>query len=97
MAFEYRDGQGSLFTNTRKATPNHPDFTGKLKLNGKMHWVSGWMKEGSSGPWMSMEVNEMDDSQQESLPSQAKTANDFFQKVPTSSEQTSQADSECPF
>ena len=37
MAYEMKDGQFSLFKNTRKETEKHPDFTGSIMVDGKEH------------------------------------------------------------
>ena len=49
MAYEPKEGSGSLFKNTRKETDKHPDYTGSIMVNGKEHWLSGWIKEKKSG------------------------------------------------
>jgi uncharacterized protein (DUF736 family) len=49
MAYEIKDGQGSLFTNKRKETERHPDFNGSIKINGVEHWLSAWKKVAQSG------------------------------------------------
>ena len=54
MAYEHRDGQGSLFKNDRKETERHPDYTGKFMVGGKLHYLSAWLKEGSSGKFFSL-------------------------------------------
>lgn len=34
--------RGAIFRNTRKTTDKHPDMTGKINVDGKDYWVSGW-------------------------------------------------------
>lgn len=41
--------RGALFPNKRKTKANHPDYTGKIDINGTEHWVSGWLKTSKSG------------------------------------------------
>ena len=41
--FELTAGFGTIFKNTKKANPKHPDFTGKLRtLDGEMWDISAW-------------------------------------------------------
>lgn len=49
MAYEQKDGQGSLFKNRRKETEKHPDYNGSITINGVEHWLSAWIKEAKSG------------------------------------------------
>jgi hypothetical protein len=51
MAYELKELQGSLFKNSKKLTEQHPDYTGKLKVNGVELMLSAWVaktKDGSS-------------------------------------------------
>jgi hypothetical protein len=54
MAYELKDGQGSLFKNDRKEKDNHPGMTGSAMIGGVEYWVSSWKKDGSKGPWLSL-------------------------------------------
>lgn len=57
MAYELREGQGSLFRNERKETERHPDYTGSIKLpDGSEHWFSGWIKQGAKGKFFSVQI-----------------------------------------
>ena len=57
MAYEQKDGQGSLFRNKRKEKETHPDYNGSFKIGGVEYWLSGWMKEAKSGEqYMSLSV-----------------------------------------
>lgn len=40
--------RGTLFRNDRKETDRHPDYTGRININGTDHWLSAWIKE--AGP-----------------------------------------------
>ena len=54
MAYEKREGSGSLFKNDRKEQLNHPDYKGDILINGQEYWLSAWIKEGKSGKFMSI-------------------------------------------
>ena len=61
MAFELKDGQGSFFRNDKGENPNRPDYRGEFKMNGTMFKISGWIKDGPKGKWMSLAVEEKDE------------------------------------
>jgi hypothetical protein len=49
-----KDMSGSLRKNDRKQQPNHPDIKGSCSIDGREFWISGWKKEGDTGPWYSL-------------------------------------------
>jgi len=58
--------RGAIWGNKKKATENHPDFTGEINVNGVDFWLSGWKrKEGASpsSPAMSFSVRPKEDQQ----------------------------------
>lgn len=65
MAYELKDGQGSLFKNDRKERENHPDYTGTIKINGQEFYLSAWLKDGSKGKFFSMSAKPKDAPRQE--------------------------------
>jgi hypothetical protein len=56
MAFELKEGSGNLFKNDRKEKPEHSDYKGSIMVNGKEHWLSGWIKEGKTGKFFSIAI-----------------------------------------
>lgn len=46
--------RGVLFKNDRKETDNHPDYTGRIDIDGKEYFLSAWIKEGKKGKFMSL-------------------------------------------
>ncbi len=63
MAYEQRDGQGSLFKNKRKETEKHPDYNGSITINGVEHWLSAWLKTAQSGEkYMSLSLGKPKES-----------------------------------
>jgi len=60
MAYEMKEGSGSLFKNSRKTSDSHPDFTGSIMLDGKEHWFSAWVKESpKAGKFFSVSVGKV--------------------------------------
>lgn len=60
MAYELRDGQGSLFRNERKDRENSPDYTGTIKVNGQEFYMSAWLKEGNGKKFFSISLKPKD-------------------------------------
>lgn len=56
MAYEQKEGQGSLFRNDRKEKDTHPDWTGEIKINGKLFYLSAWDKTGPRGGFFSLAI-----------------------------------------
>ena len=56
------NNRGAIWTNEKKATEKHPDFTGSLNVEGKEYWVSAWRGDGSNpkSPKLSFSVNAKD-------------------------------------
>lgn len=54
MAFEQRDNSGTVFVNERKENDSHPDRTGSAMIDGVQYWVSGWVKTGAKGQFLSL-------------------------------------------
>jgi hypothetical protein len=64
MAFEHKDGSGSLFKNDRKAGDTHPDYQGTLSIGGVTYRINGWIKDGSRGKYLSLSARPKDEQQQ---------------------------------
>lgn len=41
--------RGALFRNDRKEQDSHPDLSGKIDVDGKEYWLSGWTKRNEDG------------------------------------------------
>jgi len=65
MAYERRDGDGSLFKNDRKETDKHPDYQGSILINGQDFWLSAWIKKGAKGTFMSLSAKPKQERAQE--------------------------------
>lgn len=78
MAYEMKDGQGSLFRNSKKEKDNHPDYTGKLMLGGVEYRLAAWLKEGNTGKWMSISATVKEDAPKNApQPSRSKAPSKF--------------------
>lgn len=49
MAYELRDNSGSAFKNQKKDKDTHPDYSGEVKIDGKVYWLSTWVKKDKNG------------------------------------------------
>jgi len=58
--------RGALFKNDKKQTDNHPDYKGKINVNGQDFWLSAWIKKkkDNSGSYMSLSVQPMQQQNQ---------------------------------
>ena len=56
---ETRNNSGAIFKNDNKKTDNHPDYKGKVNVNGKDMEVALWMKTSAKGvKFMSAQFSE---------------------------------------
>lgn len=59
MAYEKKDGFGAIFKNKQKAPDSkQPDYRGDIMLGGKLWSIAGWVKNGGSGPYLSLKGEE---------------------------------------
>lgn len=65
MAYEQRDNSGSVFVNDRKENDKQPDRTGTAMIDGVMYYVSGWIKDGAKGKFMSLAFKRKEEKPQE--------------------------------
>lgn len=76
MAYD-NEKSGVLFRNKQKEPGSkHPDYTGKLQIDGKEWRLAAWVKEGAQGKFFSLKVT--DPNERQAPPKQApKGENDF--------------------
>lgn len=48
------DNSGTISKNLEKKTDKHPDQRGQCTIDGKAYWISGWIKEGKDGKFLSL-------------------------------------------
>jgi len=59
MAYERKEGQGSIFGNQNKTTDAHPDFTGDALWRGEVIRIALWKKRDKNGKtWLSVKISE---------------------------------------
>jgi hypothetical protein len=59
-----KEAQGILFRNDKKSNAKHPDYRGSATLCGVEYWVSGWIKEGQRGKFMSLAFTDKADQRE---------------------------------
>lgn len=47
--FEMKDGDMAIFKNKDKKEPKHPDYKGKMMVNGEVLDIALWVKESKKG------------------------------------------------
>jgi len=61
---ETRENSGTLSRNQDKskpdANPSWPDYKGSAKIAGREFWLSGWIKDGQRGKFLSLAFKEKD-------------------------------------
>jgi hypothetical protein len=85
---QYDDtNRGALFKNDRKESDNHPDYKGKINIEGVDYWLSAWIKTDKNGAkYMSLSPQRKDQGQQQKPQQQQQRTggqrDDFDQDVP---------------
>ena len=52
MAWETKEGTGSLFKNGKREKDSHPNAKGEAKIGGVLYEVAAWTKKDKNGnPW----------------------------------------------
>jgi hypothetical protein len=83
MAYEEKEGSGSMFPNSYKEKDSQPDWKGKIMINGEIVKLSGWTREyGNEGKTrISLAVDTFEPKQRDGF-EQAKKVVDDNQDVP---------------
>lgn len=79
--FQMKEGSGQLFKNDKGGVESRPDYRGNFLLNGIEYQISGWMKDGKKGKFMSLSVQEQkraDASSKQEKPKAAPPPDDQF-------------------
>ena len=75
---ETKNNSGAIFKNDKKTSETHPDYKGKVNVNGKDMEIALWLKESKSGlkyfsttfqePYVKPEAAIVTDEQDDDLP-----------------------------
>jgi hypothetical protein len=78
MAESYDNtNSGTFFINDRKEKETHPDYNGKINVEGKEYYLKGWKKTAKSGlNFMSLAVNPVDGARSSSPKEATAAVND---------------------
>ena len=73
--------RGVLFRNDKRETDNHPEYTGKIDVNGTEYRLAAWVKESSKDgkKFFSLAVSEF---QKKAEPETAPETEDFDDDIP---------------
>jgi hypothetical protein len=78
MAYEHREGSGSLFRNHKKEEGSkQPDYRGDAMIGGEVMEISAWVKEGNGGKFFSLNIKPKQTQEREEKPAPAKVASKF--------------------
>lgn len=58
MNMENKLNTGVLFKNTNKSKETHPDYKGRVNVNGKEMDIAAWIKQGKNGSFLSLSFSE---------------------------------------
>lgn len=61
MAFELREGQGTLFRNTKRTSDNAPHARGEALIGGVLYEIAAWTREGRNGKFQSLAIKPKQD------------------------------------
>lgn len=61
MAYEQRDNSGILFRNDKKTRETDRDYAGNATIAGVEYWISGWVKQGQNGKFMTFSFKPKDE------------------------------------
>jgi len=68
--------RGALFKNDRKGSEKHPDYTGKLNVDGTDRYFAAWIKKSKSGnAFMSLSLGD-------SVEAKKQESDDFSMDIP---------------
>jgi hypothetical protein len=71
VAYEQRDNSGAVFVNDKDGVESRPDRTGTAMIGGKMYYISGWLKSGSKGPFLSLAFKPVEEKAKKAPPTRS--------------------------
>lgn len=64
-SYTKKEGQGSLFKNDKKTSPNQPDFTGSIMIGGVEKRIAAWNRTSrNGGTYLSISISDFQGGQQ---------------------------------
>lgn len=54
MAYQLKEGQGSLFRNENRSSDKAPNARGEILIGGVLYELASWTKEGRKGKFQSL-------------------------------------------
>ena len=87
MAYEHREGSGSLFTNHKKEEgSSQPDYRGDAMVGGVLVEIAGWKKQGNGGTFLSLNIKPKQEREGQKAPepqrAKAVTLDDLDDSLP---------------
>ncbi len=64
MAYELREGQGSLFRNEKRDNDKAPNARGEALIGGVLYEIAAWTKEGRKGRFQSLSIKPKEQRQE---------------------------------
>lgn len=86
--------RGTLGKNKRREKDSHPEYTGKLNVDGKEYWLSGWVKESGGEKFFSLSVKAKDE---QSKPAPRKREDEYFKQGKRQQDAAADLDDSIPF
>jgi len=57
MAYQIREGQGSLFPADKRGNDKAPDYSGKVRIGGTLYRLAGWKRTTADHKaWLSLAI-----------------------------------------
>jgi uncharacterized protein (DUF736 family) len=79
MAWEHREGAGSLFKNNDKQKESQPDYRGDAMVSGTVMEIAAWIKEGKNGgKFMSLSIKPKEEREAPAPEKKAPSKFDFL-------------------
>ena len=66
-----------IFKNNKRQKDTHPEYTGKINVEGKEYDISLWIKEGKNGKFFSGKIQELYTKELKSFSEKINDANDI--------------------
>jgi hypothetical protein len=68
MAYELREGQGTLFRNDKREKDSQPNARGEAMIGGVVYEISAWTKEGKKGKFQSLSIKPKEERREKPAP-----------------------------